>query len=526
MLSSYFISLFIGTFVLEDAALLAAVALVSQNNITMNEAFWACFLGIAIGDFVLYFLGYFAHSVPYISQSKIFIKIQNKFTNLNQNLLTYAVISSRFLPGTRLVTYTLAGFVKYSFTKFFFINIGTVFLWVYLALQAGQLVKSIFSDHWLLLLAGVFVVLSICRWLFANLQSSWSRKIFKHSWRKWLHFEFWPAWLFYIPIVPYYIYFALKHRSFFLPFYADPFLENAGLIGESKWDIYKYLEQNEFGLKTIWLKCVDERFEQIRQLILDGHFKYPFILKPDIGQRGFAVRIIKTEFELKEYIDVAKFDLILQELSTLQQEAGIFYVRLPSEKKGQIFSITDKLFPTVTGDGVSNVGDLILNNPRARIIAATYFERFGSLVESIPKLGEVVLLATCGNHCQGAIFKNGEYLNSEELLAVTEKIVQQIPDFYFGRLDIRYNSAHELKQGLNFKIVEINAAGSEATHIWDQETKLIVAYKVLFSQWGFLFKIGDEVKKMKRIRYPVSLLNLIRDLYKMSLQEKKLSVSS
>ncbi|MBY0451978.1 MAG: hypothetical protein K2P92_03010, partial [Bdellovibrionaceae bacterium] len=161
-----------------------------------------------------------------------------------------------------------------------------------------------------------------------------------------------------------------------------------------------------------------------------------------------------------------------------------------------------------------------------RIIAGTYFERFGAEVDDVPPAHQTVVLATCGNHCQGAIFKNGEELKSELLLSAVEKIVAPIPDFYFGRLDIRYLNHEDLKQGRNFKIVEINAAGSEATHIWDKNTRLLDAYKTLYMQWEYLFIIGYQVKHMKRIRYKVSLKNLVIELFKMNRQEKKLAVSS
>lgn len=527
MLNTYFISLFLGTFALEDATLLAAIALVATHQTSFFSAFMACFLGIALGDFALYLFGYLASRLPAVSQWKFFRKLHEKFsTSEKGQFLTYAVIASRFIPGTRLATYTIAGFLRFSFIKFTVINIVTVFVWVYLAFTVGEFVGRIFAEHWLLTIVSVFVLMSAFRCLYSNLETAWKRKIFVHKWRKWMHFEFWPAWLFYLPIVPRYIYLGIKYRSFYLPFYADPFLANAGLIGESKWDIYKYLEENEYSLKTLCLRYSAERPTQIQQLLDEGHFSYPFILKPDVGQRGFAVRVIKNTQELATYLAIAKFDLIIQQYCDWSHEAGVFYVREPREEKGHLFSITDKDFPFVIGDGQTKIGDLILNDPRARIIASTYFERFGAEVDDRPSAQQIVPLATCGNHCQGAIFKNGEHLKSDLLLKAVEKIVKPIPDFYFGRLDIRYLNHEDLKQGRNFKIVEINAAGSEATHIWDKNTKLLEAYKTLYVQWEYLFIIGDQVKQLRRIRYKVSLKNLVIELFKMNRQEKKLAVSS
>ena len=53
-----FLTIFAGTFLLEDVALASSLALVANGKMSMMTAFWACFLGIGIGDLGLYFLGY------------------------------------------------------------------------------------------------------------------------------------------------------------------------------------------------------------------------------------------------------------------------------------------------------------------------------------------------------------------------------------------------------------------------------------------------------------------------------------
>lgn len=524
---SVFWSLFLGTFILEDVALVSGVALVSQGQITASNCFWALFLGISAGDIGLYFLGLMASYFPLFSNMRVFKKTKKNFEqNTSSNWVAPAVFFSRFIPGTRVATYLFSGLVRFSFWYFFVLTVVSVFVWVLLALQLGLGLQKYLSEHlWVALLA-LMAVLSSIRYLIRNLKTSWTRKIFVHSWRKWMTFEFWPPWLFYIPIIPRYIYLSLKYRSFFLPFYSNPFLENAGLIGESKWDIYQHFSGDEFILKTKLLKLQNDREEIVEEWIGKGEFSFPFILKPDKGQRGFAVRVIKDKAQLSDYLSKAQFDLIVQEFCDWSHEAGIFYIRHPSAEHGEIFSITDKEFPFVTGDGKIKLGDLILKDKRARIMAATYFARFGSKIESIPSAGKQIFISTCGNHCQGAIFKNGALLNSEDLLVTIEKLAREIPDFYFGRFDIRYISPEQLKLGKSLKVVEVNAAGAEATHIWDPQTKLLEAYRVLFEQWEHLFLIGFEIKRLERIRFKVRLFTLTKELLNLGRQEKSLSISS
>src|ERR1700749_583473 len=50
-------------------------------------------------------------------------------------------------------------------------------------------------------------------------------------------FEFWPGWLFYIPVVLFWIFNSLKYRSVTLPALANPSIDAGGICGESKNDI-------------------------------------------------------------------------------------------------------------------------------------------------------------------------------------------------------------------------------------------------------------------------------------------------
>src|SRR3546814_17353817 len=50
---------------------------------------------------------------------------------------------------------------------------------------------------------------------------------------------------------------------------------------------------------------------------------------------------------------------LLQELVPWEGEAGIFYVRRPGQKRGEVFSMTLKYAPYVLGDGVRSLRQLI-----------------------------------------------------------------------------------------------------------------------------------------------------------------------
>ena len=71
-----------------------------------------------------------------------------------------------------------------------------------------------------------------------------------------------------------------------------------------------------------------------------------------------------------------------------------------------------------------------------------------------------------------------------------DRLARSMPDFYFGRIDVRFNSIASLRRGTGFQVIEINGAGSEATHIWDPRTKLLDAWRTQFFHYGSAFRIG------------------------------------
>ena len=430
---SYFLYLFFGTFVLEDLALASALTLVAEGKISQSRAFWACFGGIAVGDVGIYLIGFLAQKINWFRRFKTYEKALGKINEFGKkSSVSELIVISRFIPGTRVITYLLAGITQYSFWKFIFLTIVSVGIWVGLVFWGGLALIPKLQQNWMV----SFVVLIFMFWLIKKLLipflNKWDRLILINSWRKWTHFEFWPAWFFYIPFYFYYAYLSLKTRSFFTPFYANPHVFNGGILGESKWDFLQYLDsQNPATLKSVKISqsdSLDIIFEKFKQ----GSFKYPVILKPDVGQRGFAVRIIKNDEELKTYRSEAQFDLILQSLSRYPCEAGLFYIRQPSSKKGIIYSVTDKKFPFVVGDGKSALGELIARDERACKMLPTYFSRHKDQLDLIIPNNEKYFISECGNHCQGALFFDGRELITEQLTAVVDHISQRLPHFYFG----------------------------------------------------------------------------------------------
>lgn len=318
------------------------------------------------------------------------------------------------------------------------------------------------------------------------------------------YFEFWPTWLFYLPMKFYGSYLALRYGGMTLPTITNPLFDAGGFHGESKTQIHSLIpdELHEQIAVTVPLnidpdKSAEELLSCALELIKDQGWSLPIIVKPDVGLRGMGVqRVFKPE-DLLQYIEKypSGETIIFQDMYDFPCEAGLFYIRKPGEEKGRIFSLTLKYFSFVTGDSRSTLKSLIENHPRYGRIAHVYLPRHKDKWDMVLSDGEQYRIAFAGSHSRGTIFKDGNHLITEKMEESWDKLCKKIPEFYFGRFDIRFHGLNDLETLDNLKIVEINGSGAEATHIWDSKTKLKDAYKTLIEQYRLMFEIGAINKK-------------------------------
>lgn len=320
------------------------------------------------------------------------------------------------------------------------------------------------------------------------------------------YYEYWPAWLFYLPLKIYGIYLGLRFGSFTLPTISNPSFDQGGFVGESKSQIMDLVPdeiKEHFAVHTTILRSgldelsIKRDLEQAKANMAAENIAFPCVAKPDIGARGAGVQRVYNDEELVNYI--RQFPLgekiILQAMFDYPNEAGLFYIRKPGEEKGKIFSLTLKFFPRVTGDGTSTLRELIKNDPRAGKIAHLYFERHKEHLDVVLRKGQIYKIAFAGSHSRGIIFKDANHLITPKMEETWDRISKGVPEFYFGRYDIRFNNMVDLEQALDAKIIEINGGGAEATHVWDSKTPILKAYKTLAEQYRLLCEIGHLNRK-------------------------------
>src|SRR5262249_32755122 len=103
--------------------------------------------------------------------------------------------------------------------------------------------------------------------------------------------EFWPAWGFYLPLGPWFLYLTARYRSFTVWTAANPGIPAGGVVGESKADILSRLPSERI-IPTLLIPAGEHgaRVRLAREALAERHWGYPLVLKPDAGQRGAGVK--------------------------------------------------------------------------------------------------------------------------------------------------------------------------------------------------------------------------------------------
>jgi len=316
-------------------------------------------------------------------------------------------------------------------------------------------------------------------------------------------FEFWPTWLIYMPVGVQWILLSLRYRSLSLPLIANPAVPLSGMVGVAKSSVFDAAGAHARQWILPW--CLYEvSYEELQQQSLSAQqvikktgLQFPLVGKPNIGCRGAGVKLLANEQELTAYLQ--QFPpggcIQFQQLSQWDAEAGVFYVRHPDEASGKITSLTLKYTPYVVGDGSRSLAELVAEDARASQLLHLYKDRHGAHWDRIIPNDEPFRLVFSASHCRGAVFRDAKELIHTDLAQALDKIFEDIPGFYYGRLDVKFQDTENLSRGKNFAIIEINGASSESINIWDRKAGLWMAIRTLLQQYSTLFKLGHANRK-------------------------------
>jgi pimeloyl-ACP methyl ester carboxylesterase/membrane protein DedA with SNARE-associated domain len=512
------LAIILGTFVSEDLTIITVGLLMVSQSLDWGVGLIGCFIAIVVGDLALWGLGRcLGRRVlrwPLI-RNVVNEESIDRWGRVLDAHTGKAVLLSRCLPGTRMPTFIAAGILSKKAHHFaMWVGIAA-FIWTPILLGMTMLVgprllevfRSVFHGPWAIVAA--IVVLYIVIRLIGYETTPQGRDRLKADLKRYISREFWPAWIFYLPLWPWYLWLTLRHRGPMTFSCANPGIPNGGgLVGESKTQILHGFGLGNPQVLSAYLipedDDVDRRIQRALELIREGSAVggFPVVLKPDAGERGAGMRIARSEDDVRDYFRSTDRAIQLQRYHPGPYELGVLWSRVPAagkpvdDWKGEVFSATSKTFPVIEGDGKRTLETLIWRHPRYRMQARVFLKRFAGQADRVLAEGERLQLTQAGNHCQGARFGDGMREVSPALARRIDELAQAWRDpqtgkrVDFGRFDIRCATQEGLRDGVDFAVVEFNGTSSESTSMYDPDRSFLWAYSLLFRHWSRLFSIG------------------------------------
>jgi membrane protein DedA with SNARE-associated domain len=532
-------SLFLIPFLHEDVAILGGSLMVVEHHLPASLALASIYAGMVSSDLLLFGLGALARRSQWVHRILLRPRVERLGEWLSGNVAS-TVALARFVPGLMFPVYLSCGLYGVSFPRFTLTTILTAAVYLPTALfimsRFGEAVLSNLG-YWSWFVAiGLLTVAAMIwmrspRWqLLLRVSASGTRALitrvsvvfeaanhFSHRGMpalgtlatKVAFAERIPPTLFYLPLLAQWLWLGIRHGSLSLPTITNPKIQIGGLWGESKSSYLAMVgpEQRQWiadytklrrGHGAAALKLDPRR---ALQAAVDAGLSFPLVAKPDIGWRGYGVRLIGSAEELSAYVCAYPEDetILLQRLIDYEGEAGVLYTRLPGSPTGTIVSLTFRYFPYVIGDGQRSIRDLVLADQRAIWKAGHHFgferEHEGTTIrelDRVPTQGETVRLSFICSNRVGGLYRDGREYITPELVQRFDAISQSIPEFYYGRYDVRFATIERFRQGEGFRIIEINGAGGESINVWDPSMPLSQVYQELFAQQRLLFDIGAK----------------------------------
>jgi len=522
-------SLLVLPFAHEDLAIVFGAYAIVNGLLPAGLVALSIYGGMVASDCALYGIGAGARRLPWLSRFAVDDRVERFGHNLKRNLFGLFALC-RLVPGVVFVAFVACGWTRVPLARFTVASLLISALYLPITLYLVIVFGDALDDHvglwsWPVLLAVLVATAFVRRRVFAfgsageasDLALDDRADLDRHRGmplhalrdRQVARAERIPPLLFYTPLALAWVGYGLRYRSLTLPSAANPMIPTGGMWGESKsqylWQVgpeerqwladFTVLQRSP-GDETVPGDCL----RAIEAMSRAG-IGFPLVAKPDIGWHGYGVCRIDHGAALAGYLRQfpAGARLILQRYVAHAGEAAVLYARGPGLHPGRIESLAFRYFPHVVGDGRSTVRELIRSDPRTRWKLRLHLGEDRShrgpserQLGRVPEPGEVVQIAFISNQRAGGLYRDAHGYITAALRDRFDRIARSMPEFHYGRFDIRFESTEALMRGEGFSIVEINGIGGEAIDVWDPQLPVMETYRRLFAQQRLLFEIGDS----------------------------------
>ena len=335
----------------------------------------------------------------------------------------------------------------------------------------------------------------------------------KLVWKRVYMPEFWPFWIFYFPAYFYYFLLAIKSKRWVYFSNLNSSMKLGGAFLSSKNEYLKQLPKRWTPITLVINNAIS--LSEIKKLLRLKQLHFPLIIKPDMGERGKGVEKLESIDMLSNYLNQYKNNdtLLIQEFIDYPIELGVLFY-WDTEGKPKISSIGEKSFCEIEGNGKDTLKKLVLNNYRVKHREKIIQTRFKTRWNSILPCGEKLLIEPIGNHNRGTVFLDARAKFTSEMLNWVAQTAKSIPDFDYGRFDLKINNWDAFRDQTGIKVMEVNGVNSEPIHIYDPNYSYWRAQKDIVYQIQIIFELSQQ--KLKEKKQPQSLIQFIKGVIELS----------
>jgi len=505
------------TFVAEDPTCLAAGLLVAIGMLDFWSATAACFCGIVIGDLTLYMLGrVFGRQAIRRAPLKWLIP-EHKVNQWSGWFSTpkgmLVVVSSRFVPASRLPTFITAGIMKLNLGRLSLLLFVAALIWTppliwvgYKFGEAGMGELHRFKSNALWVVLGLLLALHfITHWVVPALTWRGRRQIVMKV-RNFIQPSLWPAWLVYFPIRLGIIVLSLRHHSLTAFASANPaFGRIGGFIGDSKSLLLRPFQRDSRCCPTLALALEDPVEERVKEAeafaVCHG---YPLVFKPEVSEEGAGMRYVRTGEQLRHLVVQATEDFFLQKYIT-GLEYEIVWRRNPGQDDGHLMAIVQKKDVVLMGDGEQTLEELIWLDEYAVSRGELYLRCHDRDLNNVVPAGVKVVLNLSGSYGHGARCVHRHDLMTAELTTAITLFAKRFPALHFARFDVRAVTEDELRAG-RFTVTEVGGCCHVSSLVRDESLRFSRSYRAVWQQLAVCVQAGAQNLKQKVRPVPLNEL--------------------
>ena len=488
------------TFVAEDPTCLACGLLAAEGIIGFWWAALACTMGIFVGDMFLYTLGRtlgrsaLRHPpLRWMVQEHEIDRMAGWFGSPRGMMV---IVSSRFIPASRVPTFVTAGILRLSLPRLGLLLLVAALIWTPVLMWLGHTFGPPFMEQfpkykqhaaWIIL--GVFVGI----WLFTH----WVLPMLTHRGRREVLMrltrlrrpDLWPTWLRLLPLRAALHLPALLRGRPTAACAANPgFGKLGGAIGDAKGDLLSRFSAHERTCPFVRLAAEESPLpEALRFAAAHG---YPLALKPELASGGAGLLRLVDEPALRQALGEAPLTegWILQPWLS-GREFEVVWRRDPGATTGELVAVVEKCAVEVQGDGRRSLEALIWDDPFA-VARADLYQRihYRSLLR-VPAAGEQVRLDVSGSWEHGARPRRRAHLETEALRTAIEAYCRTYPGLHHARLDLRFATEADLAAG-RFLVTEVEGVGAFSSVLRDRHATVREDARLAWRQIRTQFAAG------------------------------------